>query len=374
MKRWIGYLLCLTMVWLGCPLATAQQELSVSAASAVVIDGLSGSVLYEKNADEKRSMASTTKIMTTLVALEQGDLTRTITATKEMVTVEGSGMGLLAGDQITLEGLCYGMMLSSGNDAANTVAISLCGSLSAFGDKMNQTAMRLGMNNTHFVTPSGLDAEHHYSTAYDMAILTRYALQNPTFCKMASASSAVVHYGNPPYRRTLTNHNRLLKEYEGCIGVKTGFTKKSGRCLVSAATRNGATVICVTLAAPDDWNDHKRLLDYGFSRLEQVTFSPEERSVPLVGGECDSLTVTHGALTVWLPKEQSNQRRALWQVYPFLYAPVKKGAQVGNFAVLLDGQPIASTPLLADGQATVYIPPLTFWQRWQKNLRRLLKI
>lgn len=372
MKRWIAGVISLVLICATAPAAWCEESISVSAQSAVVIDALTGSILYQKNAHQKRSVASTTKIMTTLLALEQGDLNQEIVTTKEMVTVEGSGMGLLPGDSVSLEELCYGMMLSSGNDAANTVATVIAGSLAHFADRMNQKAVLLNLNNTHFVTPSGLDAQHHYSTAYDMALLTRYALQNPTFCKMAAAQRTKVTYGNPPYRRTLTNHNRLLKEYEGCIGVKTGFTKKAGRCLVSAATREGATVICVTLSAPDDWNDHKRLLDYGFNKVEKVSFQTETRWLPVVGATTDRVQLSHQSLDIWLPSYKKGICSVQWQISPFLYAPVPAGKTMGTFSVLLEGTPIASTPIVAQETAVLVSVP-GFFKRWKQNLARMLK-
>jgi D-alanyl-D-alanine carboxypeptidase/D-alanyl-D-alanine carboxypeptidase (penicillin-binding protein 5/6) len=262
------------------------------------------------------------------------------------------------------------MMLSSGNDAANTAAIAHAGSLSAFGDKMNEKAAQIGMKNTHFVTPSGLDAENHYSTAYDMALLTAYALNNPTFCKIAGSASAAVTYGNPPYRRTLKNHNRLLTSYEGCIGVKTGFTKKSGRCLVSAATRNGATLICVTLSAPDDWQDHKNLLDYGFSQMEEKEIPSQSLSLPVVGGTSDNVTLQSQSLLLSLPKGIQNNLVIQRQVSPFVYAPLSSGQKVGEVAVMYEGKTVTKIPLTA----METIPqntrrPNIFVRIWQAFLR-----
>lgn len=373
MRLVICILLCLTMGCCAVPTCSAEQQPpSVSAAAAVVMDVTSGTLLYEKNPHEQRSMASTTKIMTTLLALEAGNLDRTIVTTKEMVTVEGSGMGLKAGDSITMEGLCYGMMLSSGNDAANTVALVMDGSLNAFANRMNQKAEKIGMKNTHFVTPSGLDADTHYSTAYDMALLTRHALGNGLFRQMASASSAAVHYGNPPYRRILTNHNRLLKEFDGCIGVKTGFTKKSGRCLVTAATRNGATLICVTLKAPDDWDDHKKLLNYGFDQMEQLTVEGKTFALPLTGGVREKVAVSYPDLQVCLPKQLIKAAITTRQAPHFCYAPITQGDVVGTVAVVINGNPVASVPITATETVARYIPPDGFLVRFKRALRNLL--
>ncbi len=251
------------------------QASTVSASAAIVICGNTGEVVFEKNADCRLAMASTTKIMTALLLCEAGDPETVVHVTKEMATVEGSSMGLLPGDTVTYRALLYGMLLASGNDAANTTAIALAGSVENFVVKMNEKAAALKLANTHFDTPSGLDGESHYTTARDLANLTRYAMQNELFAAGAGTYSETLYYGNPPYRRTLKNHNRLLKEYDGSVGVKTGFTKKAGRCLVSAAKRDGKYVICVTLNDPNDWQDHKKLCDYAFEQLPVYVEPPK---------------------------------------------------------------------------------------------------
>jgi len=359
--------LLLTSVHPGVQAAT-PTDLTLSARSAIVMDALTGEVLYEKNADEKRPMASTTKIMTTLLALESADCQQTVITTKEMVTVEGSGMGLLPGDQITMEGLCYGMMLSSGNDAANTVATVLAGSLPGFAERMNQKAAKLGMRNTHFVTSSGLDAEGHYSTAYDMAVLMQAALKNQQFCQITQTYTTKIAYGNPPYKRTLTNHNRLLKEYDGCIGGKTGFTKKSGRCLVSAATRNGATLICVTLSAPDDWNDHKQLLDYGFSCMEPISFADRDLTLAVVGGTDTHVSLHHEAIHLTVPKSIVEKLSVQEQITPFLYAPIEANEIMGIYGVFHDGRLLHSVPIFSIESIPQSPSQPSFWHTWWRSL------
>ena len=227
-------IVCVVLAALLFPFVHTNAEMT-SAKAAVLINGDTGEIIYSYNENEKLPMASTTKIMTALILCETADLSEEITVTADMLKVEGSSMGLLAGDRVTYHDLLYGMMLASGNDAANVTAISIAGSVEKFAKMMNRRAEELGLKNTHFVTPSGLDADGHYTTAYDLALLAAFALKNEDFAKAASSKSAVLNYGNPPYRRTLTNHNKLLSSFEGAVGVKTGFTKKSGRCLVSAA-------------------------------------------------------------------------------------------------------------------------------------------
>ncbi len=370
MKKLLCLCLCLCLFPLTA-LGEREKPKTVSAKGAVVMDAVTGVVLFEKNADAPLPMASTTKIMTTLLLLERGNLEETITVTKEMVQVEGTSMGLLPGDTVTPLSLCYGMMLASGNDAANVAAFIHSGSIQEFAGAMNQKATALGMKNTTFVTPSGLDQGDHHSTPYDMALLAAYALQNPTFREIVSSKTAKCSYGNPPYPRTLSNHNRLLKEYEGCIGVKTGFTKKAGRCLVSAATRNGATLICVTLKAPDDWNDHKNLLDYGFSEMEELCHPAGELSLPVVGGTASQVSLSHGALTCTLPSKIKADLAFRRCVPPFLYAPIDSGQQVGQLELTYKGQVIAQTPIIAKG--AIPLPPkkISFWQVFFENLCRL---
>lgn len=302
-------------------------QIDISASSAVLLVSGSNEVLFEKSAYEKRPMASTTKIMSSIIAIESGRLDEEITVTQEMTSVEGTSMGLLPNDRVSVSELVYGMLLSSGNDAANATAVTIAGSTDAFVSMMNDKAKQIGMRSTHFATPSGLDADDHYSTAYDMALLGSYAIENEQFLEICSSSSAVVDYGNPPYKRRLTNHNKLLKIYDGAIGIKTGFTKKSGRCLVSAAERDGVTLICVTLNDADDWNDHKKLLDYGFGIVKQYDNYQRDFLIGIVGGK----EASANAQLQRTPKIGTLNGQITQKVYieHFLYAPVKKNDVVG---------------------------------------------
>lgn len=303
----------------------------LSAGAAVAINGDSGDILYSHNCDVRLPMASTTKIMTALVLLENcKNLDEEIVATKEMVTVEGSSMGLLEGDRVSYRALLYGMMLASGNDAANAAAIAVCKSVEAFVELMNKKALDLGLKNTHFVTPSGLDAEGHYTTAFELALIAREALKNPDFAEAAAAKSATVCFGNPPYIRNLSNHNKLLRMYDDIIGVKTGFTKKSGRCLVSAARRDGKLVIAVTLNDGDDWADHRFLLDSGLSAIEVFNYSPDNPSVsvPIVSGDKKAEQITISGADFCVPKGQSVSSSVCMP--RFLYAPINKNEVLGN--------------------------------------------
>ncbi len=343
MKKYIVSVLVLAFLLL----PFKASAVSVSAKAAVLLNGDNGEVIYSKNADAKLPMASTTKIMTGLLLCEYGNFEREITVTDKMLKVEGSSMGLLAGDKVTLHDLLYGLMLASGNDAANVIAYVIGGSLDGFVNKMNDKAKELGLKNTHFATPSGLDADDHYTTAYELGKLALYALQNEKFAEAVSCEKATLNYGNPPYKRTLTNHNKMLKMYDGAVGVKTGFTKKSGRCLVSAAKRDGKFVVAVTLNAPSDWQDHKALLDYGFSAIKQTQYSPivDSYNLPVINGAQEALTVEIEPFTVNALETEDIES----EVYlpKFLYAPIKNGERIGSVVYSQGGKIIGEKEILA---------------------------
>lgn len=343
MKKLICVVACITILLN----ASTVSAYSISAKAAVVIDGYTGEILYSQNSDERLPMASTTKIMTALLLCELGgDLTQEIVTTREMVTVEGSSMGLQVGDTVSYHDLLYGMMLASGNDAANTTAIALGGSVSKFVDLMNERANEMGLNNTHFVTPSGLDADEHYTTAYELAVIAKEALANENFAKAAASQTARLCYGNPPYNRTLTNHNKLLKMYDDIVGVKTGFTKKSGRCLVSASKKDGKLVIAVTLNDGNDWADHRTLLDLGLSLIETKQFSPQNSQV-------DIYTACDNKLTADIPSAAVNvtqNSKVTYQIYmpAFLYEPVKNGEQIGHICYYNNEKIVSDVPITSN--------------------------
>lgn len=246
---------------IGC-LTAVTEAVEVSAAAAVLMDADSGRLLYEKNGEKRMFIASTTKLMTALVALEQGGLQQEITVTGGHMA-EGSSMYLRPGEKLTLETLLYGLLLSSGNDAALAVTECMGGAV-PFVARMNEKAAELGMENTHFANPNGLDDEAHYSTAEDMAKLAAAAMDDPVLRRVASTRTARIG------GRTLTNHNKLLSRVEGCVGLKTGYTRAAGRTLVSCAERDGVRLVAVTLQDGDDWNDHASLYEQGFRVLRPV--------------------------------------------------------------------------------------------------------
>lgn len=246
---------------IGC-LTAVTEAVEVSAAAAVLMDADSGRLLYDKNGEKRMLIASTTKLMTALVALEQGGLQQEITVTGGHMA-EGSSMYLRPGEKLTLETLLYGLLLSSGNDAALAVTECMGGAV-PFVARMNEKAAELGMENTHFANPNGLDDEAHYSTAEDMAKLAAAAMDDPVLRRVASTKTARIG------GRTLTNHNKLLSRVEGCVGLKTGYTRAAGRTLVSCAERDGVRLVAVTLQDGDDWNDHASLYEQGFRVLRPV--------------------------------------------------------------------------------------------------------
>lgn len=327
---------------------------SVSAQSALLMEADSGYVIYEKEGTQRLPMASTTKIMTALVALEIADPEQTIPIPAEAVGVEGSSIYLSEGEELTLEELLYALLLESANDAALAIAIGLAGSVESFARQMNDTAKVLGLTDSHFTNPHGLDHKEHYTTARDLALITRYALENPLLRTIVSTRKTTIPHDNTDGVRLLINHNKLLRMYDGCIGVKTGYTKRSGRCLVSAAERNGVVLIAVTLNAPNDWKDHSSLLDYGFSGYRSVQLCAKEEylfPLPVTGGQEDyvmvgnteelfvTLPTTHGSIVVNIEAPR------------FLYAKVEAGEEIGRvlFRCDIDGngklQTVGEIPL-----------------------------
>lgn len=353
---------------------SAQGVSSVSAVSAVLINAETGSVIYEKNAYEKRAMASTTKIMTALLTIEAGDLDKKFAVDSYAIQVEGTSMGLRQGDIVTRRALLYGILLPSGNDAANAAAVSVSGSMSEFVKLMNKKAEELGLSDTHFANPSGLDAEGHYTTAYDLAQLAREALKNPVFAEICCCADAQVEFGNPPYLRSLANSNKMLWQYQGCYGVKTGFTDNARRCLVSAAERDGVKLICVTLNAPDDWRDHTNMLDYGFTQVKPTEIVlPDPLSIPVIGGNSEKVTLQlRDKLTLPLSQTETQSVSFKLSAEPFLYAGFKAGKQAGSAQIFLDGKYICTIALVTESGVEAREQQLGFFQKMRCFIGRFI--
>ncbi len=314
--------------------AITTDELVLSASSAILMNAQTGEIVYEKNCHKQRGIASTTKILTSILLLENMELSAEVKVNGEDVKIEGTSIGLKADDIVTCDVLLKGMLLESGNDAANVTATAVSGSVEAFAVLMNEKAKSIGMNNSSFKNPSGLNDEKHFSTAYDMALLTRYAIKNPMFKSVCSLKQARVSYGNPLSERMFTNHNKLLNSCEGVFGVKTGFTKASGRCLVSACERNGLTLIAVTLKAPDDWNDHKKLYDYGFSKTIKRTVDFDDSNIKLsvVGSDKSHINVGLFSDLVYFSAKEIETKTVVY-CEKFLYADIKCGDVVGRVEI-----------------------------------------
>lgn len=252
---------------------------STHAQSAALIDVTSGRILYSKDGDKELRIASLTKIMTAIVAIEQGKLDDKVKVSSTAFAKEGSSLYLKLGEEMTLENMLYGLMLRSGNDAASAIAEHVGGSEEGFVLLMNQKAEEIGLKHSHFMNPHGLDADGHYSTANDLARLTAYALHNPVFKRIVATEDKSAPNPNESWEYSWHNKNKMLRLYEGADGVKTGYTKKAFRCLVSSATRNGQQLAAVTLNDGNDWNDHARMLDFGFDHFPLVEIAKKEQPV-----------------------------------------------------------------------------------------------
>lgn len=356
--------LCLILgILAGTVQSVSAEDISVSAKSAVLMEGSSDEVIYEKNSRERRPMASTTKIMTGLVAIENCPLDREVTIPVEACGIEGSSVYLREGEVFTMEELLYALLLSSANDAATAIAIEVGGSVESFADMMNEKAAEIGLADTHFTNPHGLDHEDHYTSAYDLARLASHALENGDFRRIVSTYRQVIGEGEST--RHLLNHNRLLKLYDDALGVKTGYTKTSGRCLVSAAERDGVRLVAVTLSAPDDWNDHTAMLDYGFECYSSVELCGEGEitlTLPCTGGDSAEITLRNSeGLCVPLPDSHGEIRRRI-EAPQVLFAPVSAGDDLGEAVFVCDGREIGRIPLYAEN-SSAYIEKKGFFER-----------
>lgn len=331
---------------------------STSACSLVEVE--SQRVLYSENGDKQLPMASTTKIMTALVAIERGNLSDTVTITRESAGTEGSSIYLEVGETLTLEELLYGLMLHSGNDAAVAIAIHVGGSISGFCELMNQKAGELGANSTHFVNPNGLPASGHHTTANDLAIIAAAAMRNEQFKKIVGTTAVTIPHDGRDWDRALSNKNRLLYSYEGANGIKTGYTKAAGRCLVGGAERDGMQLVSVVLNCSDMYNDTAAILDYGFGNFSRHTVIAKNAvlgEVNVKNGIEEALEArAKGDIVLTLTEEEAQRASVVTQLLAGVEAPVEIGDYLGTAEVWLDGAMIASEELVA----TVAVKEKTF--------------
>lgn len=326
----------------------SAAEVETSAASFALYCPDNGEMLLSENADRELPMASTTKIMTTVLTLEAAAQDNRVVEFTDEMTAEGSSMYLKRGEKVTLYDLAVGMMMQSGNDAANAAALALSDSYEHFAALMNEKARQLGMKHTHFVTPNGLDDDDHYSTARDMALLMDYAMRNEDFAYITAQTSMEVHFVYPADKFvTYPNHNKLLRMDKDCIGGKTGYTDQAGRCLVTAARRDGITLIAVTLDDRNDWKDHIALYDEGFARYERITVGNDSVVLDVVGGVQDAVKASAAEASVVIPKGSPELTKRVC-LPAFVYAPVEAGERLGTIEYSLQDKVLIELPLTAD--------------------------
>ncbi len=345
--------------WLAAILFLPCRANGISAEHGILIDAATERVLFEKNADERALIASTTKIMTALVVCEQSNVLDRVRIPKAAVGIEGSSMYLREGEVMTVQELLYGLMLHSGNDAAVALAIYCGGTVEGFAQLMNDKAHRLGMTGTHFENPHGLDSPGHYSTARDMAVLAAYAMDNAIFYKTVSTKSVTAA------GRTLRNHNKLLWRVEGADGVKTGFTKAAGRILVSSATRQGRRLIVVTMNAPDDWNDHTKLIESGFERYSVKKIISKGNVLGVVevaGGEKQDVQLI-AAEDFSYALAEDEQVQIVTQGTGFVYAPAVKGQLAGFAYICVDGKAVGKIDMVYGDTVEQLNVKSSFWSK-----------
>lgn len=325
---------------------------AISAKSAILMNAEDGETYFQKNADLRLGMASTTKIMTAIVALKLSSPDRVITVPAEAVGIEGSSVYLVEGEKLTLSELLSALLLSSANDAAVAIAVSVSGSVDAFVDEMNRHAEGMGLCDTHFKNPHGLYDEEHYTTARELAMIAKEALASETISSIVRMKKTTIPHDGIADRRLLVNHNRLLSSYEGAIGMKTGFTKKTGRTLVSAAERDGLRLIAVTLDAPDDWQDHTLMLDYGFSNYQKILFYGKEEFlyyIPLSDGSADRVKITNSEpLSLTLKKGEHKRAELVESNRRFVLAPTAQGDYFGTLTLTAGGKSVSSPLIITE--------------------------
>ncbi len=330
----------------------SRAAVDISAKSAILIEAESGRVLYEQNAFEKMPMASTTKIMTAIVALENSGLGEIVEVGPNASGVEGSSIWLSVGEKITLSDMLFGLMLASGNDAAIAIAEHVGGSLEKFVEMMNSKAKEIGAYNTHFCNPNGLPVDNHYTTAYDLALISAHAMKNEFFREVVKTEYKEIPWQGHEWNRVVKNKNKILWQYQGGNGIKTGFTKDAGKCLSAAAERDGLQLISVVLCAPDMFRDCMELMDYGFDNYSN-------RLIQQAGEHIGDVTVTRGVEEnfsvytredVYYPLTDEEFESLVKRVYieKEIDAPVTEGQKIGSIDIWLGSNQIYSLALTAD--------------------------
>ena len=342
----------------------AAETADGSPRASILIEAKTGRVLFENNAHEPLPMASTTKVMTALVALENGDLNEPVTAGRNAFGVPGTSIYLSLGEQLPLIDMLYGLMLASGNDAAVAIAEHIGGSVEGFCRMMNGKAAELGCENTVFSTPHGLPADNHHTTAADLALIAREAMRHPTFRDIVSTQRASIPWADHEEDRILNNKNKLLSEYPGAIGVKTGYTKAAGRCLVFAAEREGLELIGVVLNCLDWFREAEMLLDRGFENWQMVSLlsaGETVRTIPVKNGVSDSVRVI-ASEDVSGPVRLDAWPDLLLELPDTLNAGIAQGQAVGTAKLIDQGRTLIAVPLIA----AEAVPERSFQRGWQR--------
>lgn len=362
MRRRILPLMLLLLLVLPRVSAHAQEG---GPAAMILYAPQTGTVLQALHPDEPMLIASTTKIMTALVVLEHCALHEPVMVTAEQTQIEGSSASLVPGALYTVEELLYGLMLASGNDAACALAEHTAGSIEGFAALMNEKARALGLSNTHFANPHGLNDPEHYSSARDLALLTAAAMEHPAFCEVFAARSYETH--GVEYK----NHNKLLDSCEGCIGGKTGYTRAAGRTLVSCVEREGLRLICVTLNDPDDWEDHCRYYDDAYAAYNLISFPGALwNTVPVISGTATEVSLRCETPGVLVHGGARVETRV--ELPRFVFAPVGEGDALGQVTVYENGKQIcaakicAAAPVARDEDESV-LPWRRFWKNWTQR-------
>jgi D-alanyl-D-alanine carboxypeptidase (penicillin-binding protein 5/6) len=331
--------------------AEASTEPVVTAQSAVLMDFTTGQILYQKEANLLCPPASTTKILTALVALERGDLQQKITTSSTASHTEGSSIYLSTGETHTLEELLYGVLLSSGNDAALTVAEGLAGSETQFTVWMNEKATAIGAKSSSFLNCNGLPKEGHYTTARDLALITRYALHNPVFDSIVKTKKKDILWPGRDQNKVLFNHNKLLWRYQYADGVKTGYTREAGKCLVSSATKNGQRLIAVVFNSKLIYDDSEKLFDYGFANYQLINLVSQRENlgrINVIAGIKPQIAVLpNRSLTMLFHKGMEEQIKVALEMHKSIEAPVERMQQVGEIQVKLGNKILETVPVVA---------------------------
>jgi D-alanyl-D-alanine carboxypeptidase (penicillin-binding protein 5/6) len=321
-----------------------------SGQSAILMDGASSRVLWEQNSRQRLPMASTTKIMTAIAALEYGRLDDIVTIPPEASGIEGSSIWLSPGEHHTLEDLLYGLMLRSGNDAATAIALHIGGSIEGFAELMNSLARKIGAKDTNFTNPHGLHDDNHYTTAYDLALITAYGMKNPDFETIVSTKYRTIPWEGHEWDRAMKNKNKLLWTYEGANGVKTGYTKKAGRCFVGSSKRDNMQLIAVVLNCGPMFEDSAALLDYGFENYKNYdiyTTGQPIFNVPVIKGKQNDIPMIAGkGFSIALKDDETEKIRTEVLVPESVEAPVLKGQPVGTIKIYFENRLMDELPVI----------------------------